>query len=196
MADRVGRGGRVGSVSLDQYLGPFTAYQCAAEPGRDGNHKRHFAAGQQVGAGAGVVCVQYKAVIAGGFQRLDQGAGQRGVLFDQQRSGQLPGVGIDGVAEQDQLHNRNTEHHREGQTIAAHLHQLLHEHGPYPAARDQQTPHACHRVSAPALAISAMKASSRLGRTSRHWTSSPPSLSMACRSTSRSGPLTCSAEPK
>ena len=45
-------------------------------------------------------------------------------------------VGVDGKAEEDELQQRNADHHPEGQAVAAHLDEFLDDHGPETAAEE------------------------------------------------------------
>ena len=60
-------------------------------------------------------------------QRRDEGAREHAVVLDQHRGRQVLRVGVDGVAEQHQLHERDEDHRREGDAVAPELDQLLDE---------------------------------------------------------------------
>jgi hypothetical protein len=70
--------------------------------------------------------------IAAVAQTPDQGARKRAVVRRINRRGQVLGIGVDGVAEQDELDHRDADHHAERQPVAPHLDELLQHDGPKP----------------------------------------------------------------
>jgi len=60
----------------------------------------------------------------------DEAAGE-GALIGQEHGGrEAPGIVIDGESEQRELEEGYPDHHRKGQTIPSHLHQLLGDDAP------------------------------------------------------------------
>ena len=60
-----------------------------------------------------------------------------GPVVGQEHAGrQMLRVRIDGVAEEDELHQRHADHHQEGQPVPAHLDEFLHHDRPEPAGRE------------------------------------------------------------
>ena len=80
--------------------------------------------------------------VAGVLGGANDAAHEGAVVGGDHGGRQLARVAVDGVAEQHQLHDRHTEHHREGQAIAPELHELLAQHGHDAAPRqaEQCTP--------------------------------------------------------
>ena len=72
--------------------------------------------------------------------------------------GRLLGIGVDGVAEQDELEQRNADHHAERDPIPAHLPEFLDDHCREPARRKRVS--TCHHDTA--LRMRLINTSSRL----------------------------------
>ncbi len=66
------------------------------------------------------------------LERMEDRARLRPVVGEQHGGGQVARVGIDREAEEQHLDHRNAEHHREGEPVAAHLREFLHDHRPKP----------------------------------------------------------------
>ncbi len=99
-----------------------------AEIARDDDEKGDVAAldeplGLRVGLGPGD-----EAVIVADLEGRDDGARVMVLPGREQRGVEPLGVGVDGVAEQDELDDRDAEHHGEGDAVAPHLHEFLREH--------------------------------------------------------------------
>src|SRR5215213_9490299 len=62
-------------------------------------------------------------------QRRHEGAREHAVVLDQDCGWQVLRVGVDGVAEQHQLHERDEDHRRKRDAVAPELDQLLDEGG-------------------------------------------------------------------
>ena len=69
--------------------------------------------------------------IIGVLHRRQHGAGQRPVVAGEHRRRQLLGVGVDGIAEQHELHDRHEDHGGEGHAVAPHLDEFLDDHRPH-----------------------------------------------------------------
>ena len=83
------------------------------------------------------------------------------MLGGEHRRGQALGVGVDGEAEQHELHDGHDEHHGEGQPVAAELQRLLDDHGPEPG---EEIAHAASSALSCAWPIRWMNTSSSVGR--------------------------------
>ena len=141
-ADGAGGCGRVCRVRLDQDLRLLAAYQLAGKACRDRDHKSDFPTGQQVTRLARVICLHHEVIIVRRLERLNQCADDWRLLLHQKGGGQVFRVHVDGIAEQDQLHDGDAEHDREGETVPADLDRFLHENGPDAAEGVQQAGHA------------------------------------------------------
>src|ERR1041385_1430000 len=82
----------------------------------------------------------------------------------------MPRIGVDGVAEQQQLDERNHDDHRKRNTVALELDEFFHEDGPGPAQEIAVDPprrlpwqHVTHWKLSRALPIRSMKTSSSEG---------------------------------
>ena len=167
-ADRAARGCRVGRVGLDEDLRLVAAVDARAEIARDDDEKGDVAPldeplGLRVGLRPGD-----EAVVVADLKRRDDGARIMVLPGREQRGVEPLRIGVDGVAEQDELHDRDAEHHREGDAVAPHLDEFLGEHR---AEADEKQPHhaaLAGGVIAPTLAVRApmkwMNTSSRLVR--------------------------------
>ena len=118
---------RVGGVGDDEQRGALAAHQVAAEIGRDLHAELHGAGEQELvelllarGAPHDVKIV---ARPHGRQERAREGA----VVLDEHGGRQMLGVGVDGVAEQQELEQRDEDHRRESDAVAAKLDQLLDE---------------------------------------------------------------------
>ncbi len=63
-------------------------------------------------------------------ERRQHRAAEVALLVHQHGGRHVARRGVDGVAEQQELHHGDEQHHGEGQPVAAQLHELLDEHGP------------------------------------------------------------------
>jgi hypothetical protein len=63
------------------------------------------------------------------------GAGKRAVVRRINRRGQMLGIRVDGVAEENELDHRDAHHHAERQPVAPHLDEFLHDDGPKRASQ-------------------------------------------------------------
>ena len=74
-------------------------------------------------------------IITAVLERGEQGPAFRSVIGKKDGCGQMLRIGIDGVAEQNKLKQRNPDHHSKRQAIATHLDEFLREHGAEPRDR-------------------------------------------------------------
>ena len=114
---RVAGGDRVGGVGLDQQLRPVAAEQVARKAGRDGDREQDLAAVQQPVDLLAAAGDPDDPVVAGVLQRRDEAAGEVAVVIGQDDGRQVLGVAVDGVAEQEELDDRDADHHGEGQPV-------------------------------------------------------------------------------
>jgi len=63
--------------------------------------------------------------VIAGAQGLDKGAGERALVGDPQRGGEVARVGVDRKPEHHELHERDADHDPEGHAVALHLDELL-----------------------------------------------------------------------
>jgi len=137
---RIGGGDRIGGVGVDQHLRALAAHQPAREVRRDGDHELHLAALQElVGLGLALGPMG-EAHVAGVAERREDGARDLALVGRQHGGRQMMRVGVDGIAEQQELQDRHAEHHGEGQPVAAKLPHFLGDHGREPPPEAAQ-PH-------------------------------------------------------
>jgi hypothetical protein len=124
IADR----GRVGRVGFEQHRRTFAAIDLAAEIGRHGQGELRFAAGQAPG---GVVFADgtVEAEIGAVGERLRNGALIDRMVAADECGRQVFRIGIDGEAEQEQLHQRHRQGQRDRAGVAPHLQEFLVQHG-------------------------------------------------------------------
>jgi hypothetical protein len=121
-------GGRgIGGVGIHRHRRLLATQQPGREVGREDQHELHPAFGHQA-LGLGFSDDLGDAEVAGVLGRAHDAAHQRAVVVRHHRGGQLARVAVDGITEQHQLHDRHADQHREGQAVAAQLHQLLAQH--------------------------------------------------------------------
>ena len=58
------------------------------------------------------------------------------MILREEGGGEVLWIGIDCIAEKDELHHGDAEHHREGQPVAAHLDKFLADHRAEPVKRE------------------------------------------------------------
>ncbi len=61
------------------------------------------------------------------LHRVEQRSPVRAAIGEDHGGRQMPRVGVDGETEKHELDQRDAEHHREGQPVAPHLGELLHD---------------------------------------------------------------------
>jgi hypothetical protein len=82
--------------------------------------------------------------VGGVVERGQHGAGKIALLVHEDGGRQVARRGVDGVAEQQKLHDGDEDHGGEGQPVALELHELLDEHGR--RARDGARAPQCRKV--------------------------------------------------
>jgi len=68
--------------------------------------------------------------ICGVLNCLEHRAAEIALLLQQHRGRQMPGVGVDGIAEQQELNERDHHDHRERHAVTLELDELLDQHRP------------------------------------------------------------------
>ena len=119
---------RIGGVGGDQQRRMLAAPHRALEPARDLHAEQHGAGLQQVVELLDGADLMREAEIGGVLQRLQHRAGEIAVLLQQHRGRQVARRGVDRIAEQEQLHHRDHDDHRERHAVALELDELLHQH--------------------------------------------------------------------
>ena len=128
--ERVAGRDRIGGVGFHEHRRALAAQQLAPEVLGDADHELDVAARQQLVRLGLARRLPGDLEIVRVLERPHQAAGEHALVGDQQCGRQLLGVGVDRVAEQDQLHQRHADHHGEGQAIAPHLDEFLDQDRP------------------------------------------------------------------
>src|SRR5690606_27324998 len=138
-----------------------------------------------------------EAVVVGHLQRRDDGAAVVVVAHRQQSRRKLLGVVVDRVAEEDELDQRHSQHHAEGQAVAAHLGEFLQEQRLEPGEGEEGMARcAAHSMLSFEAPMNWMNTSSRLvWPCSTVVSGRSPSGRTVSASASRSAPTTCSVVP-
>ena len=118
----------VGGVGGDQQRRVVAAPDRALEAARDLHAEQDLARGQELVELGNRMHFPDETEIGRVFQRLQDRTSEITVLLQQHRGRQLAGRGVDGVTEQQKLHHRNHNDHRERYAIALKLNELLHHH--------------------------------------------------------------------
>ncbi len=191
--DGAARHRRIGGVGLDQDLRIVAALDAAGEVGRDRHHERDGAVRHQRFCFRRRLHDMVEAVVAGHLQRRDHGARVVVVAGRDQCGGKALRIVVDGVAEQHELHQRHAEHHGEGDAVAPHLDEFLHQERAEPGEGEDRV----HAMLSFDAAMNWMKTSSRLVSPGLTVTPSRPLMSSSAFSRSAlSEPTTCSVVPK
>src|SRR5262249_9318233 len=128
----------------------------ALEIGGNFDRKQHGSGGQQtIELGLAVDNVG-DVEICGVLNGLENRTADIALFLQQHRGRQVPGIGVDGVPEQQKLNERDHDDHGEGNTVALELDELLDQHRPSPA---------------PEATVGACAGSARLDQRA-HWKSS------------------------
>ena len=150
--------GRIAGIGFDKNLRRDPAYKIAREIDRDRHHKSDVASRQHPCAVRGRACLGANVKIFRIFQRRDDGTRIGAVIGDMKRGRQAPGIEIYSEAEQDELHQRHTHHHGEGEPVPAHLNEFLDQNRISARARE-----AVAHWTTGCTPCRSMKTSSRLG---------------------------------
>ena len=128
----VADGGRVGGVGFEKQIRFFAAQQLAREVYGNFHGELHLALREQLLDFRLAFCLAGDVEVAAVAQAPDNRAREDAVVGGINRRRQMLGVGIDGVAEQDELRQRDADHHAERQPVAPHLDEFLHHDRPKP----------------------------------------------------------------
>src|SRR6266571_6124471 len=106
----------------------ISAPYCALKAARNFHAEQHLARLQEIVELRDVVHFPGEAKIGGVLKRLQNRAPEVAVLLQQHRGRQVARRGVDGVAEQQQLHHRDHHDHRERHAVAPQLDEFLDHH--------------------------------------------------------------------
>jgi hypothetical protein len=169
--ERGARGHRVGRVGRHQNGRRLAAPHLALEVARDLDCEQHLARGQHA-VELRLVADQLRHLeIFGVLERLEDRAAEIARLLQQNRRRQIARRGVDGVAEQQKLHQRHHDDHDKRNTVAAKLDELLDQHrlGAKEPARCEKLPERRHWKLSFARPIRSMKTSSSDGAAFTQW---------------------------
>jgi hypothetical protein len=139
------------------------AGHAAGEVGGDGHGELHAALADHLVQLGGRAGLGGEVEIVGVLQRADDRAREDRVLLHQHRGRQVARLGVDRIAEQQELDDRQQQHQRIGDAVAGELLELLdHHRGDAACGRAG----AIHAKLSSAWPISWMKTSSSVGSTS------------------------------
>ena len=127
-AERRARRHRIGGVGRDQQRRLVAAPHRTLEAARDFDAEQHLARLQEIVELGDAVDLAGEAEIGGVFDRLQYRAREIAVLLQQHRRRQVARRGVDGKAEQNELHHRQHHDHRERDPVAAKLDEFLDQH--------------------------------------------------------------------
>src|SRR5262249_32220200 len=130
------RGDRIGGIGGNQDGGPVAAADRALEACRNFDREQDLAGCQQLVELGLVLGLIYDLEVARVLQRAENRAAEVALLLKQYGGRQIARIRVDGVAEQDELHQRDHDDHRERDAVALELDELLDQH------RDGATPEA------------------------------------------------------
>ncbi len=156
-------GGGVGGVGLDEDGRAFAAEEFAGEILGDVDDELDVAELEEargLGFGGGLA---HEVEVVAGAEGLHEGAGERPLVGGADGGGEVTRVGVDGVAEHQQLHERDADHHAEGHAVAFHLDELFQHDGPEAVERE-----AVHEKLSFAVSMRPMNTSSRPARMGVH----------------------------
>jgi hypothetical protein len=108
----------------------IAAQKVAAEIFRNVDDKLHFALCQQIAAFRFSLYLADELVIAAVLQSRKQSPSFRAAISYQDSRRKMFRVSVDGVAEENQLEQRNADRHRERKSVAAHLDKFLDQDRP------------------------------------------------------------------
>ena len=177
---RAGRD-RIGGVGRHQQRRLVAAPHRTLEAARDLDPEQHLAGLQEIVELGDAVHLAGEAEVAGVLQRLQHRTRQIAVLLDQHRRRQMPRRGVDGIAEQQELHHRDHHDHRERDAVAAKLDEFLDQH------RKAAPPEAEARLRDVAIAVG------NIGST--HWKLSFERFMRSMNTSSSDGSLSCQCHP-
>src|SRR5215831_18208314 len=112
--------------------GTVAAAHRALEIGRNFDSEQHRAGREQVIELGLVLDDMGDVEICGVLNRLEDRAAEIALLLQQHRGRKVARIGVDGVAEQQQLNERDHDDHGERNAVALELDELLDQHRPSP----------------------------------------------------------------
>ena len=189
---------RIGGVGRDQQRRLVAAAQRALEAARNLDREQHLARGQHAVELGLVAHLPRDLEVFGVLQRLEDRTADVARFLQQHRGRQAARLGVDGIAEQHELHQRDGDDGGEGDAVAAKLHELLADHGadPPPEAAADEIGERAHDTLSLACAISPMNTSSSEASIGFHVSfGSSRWGAMAASSAARSRPDTCRLVP-
>ena len=135
-----GRDG-IGGVGLDEHGRLLAAQNPTAEVGGNIDDELHLASRDHLAGLRERVRPGHDAEIGGVLERAHDRAREGAIVGDYHGRRQCARIGVDGIAEQGQLNDGNADHHGEGQTVAQHLDEFLHQHGAEAGRREAPLAH-------------------------------------------------------
>ena len=118
----------IGGVSRHQQRGPVAAPQRPFEIRRNLNREQHRPRSEQPVELRGAMRDVRDLEVAGVLQRREDGASDVARFLQQHGRRQVARRGVDGVAEQHELHQRDHDDHAERHAVALELDELLDQH--------------------------------------------------------------------
>ena len=139
--NRVADGGGIGRVGFEQQIRFLAAQQFAREIHGNFHGELHRSLREHLLDFRLVLRLARDVEIAAVAQTPDNRARKDAVVGGINRRRQVLRVGIDGVAEQDELNHRDADHHAERQPVAPHLDEFLHHDRPEPPPVESEAGH-------------------------------------------------------
>src|SRR6185369_13226047 len=173
----------------------LAAQQPAGEVGREVHHELHVAAGERFTRRLLALQLGDEIEIAARLHRREVAARELALFGDDHRGRKMLRVGVDGVAEENELDDRHADDHAERDAVAPQLQELL-QHDP-PPAREREPPHClAPKLSSERLMRWMNTSSSPLSARSTRQAVPAVARRSDASSTAASRPVTWSAEPK
>ena len=122
----------IGRIRLYEKDRPVTPEEIVGKILRDLDDELHLAPGQRVVRLRFCSDLLHEVEVARILDRGKERANLSAVVRQEHGRGQMLGVGVDGIPEEDELNEGNAYHHVEGEAVPAHLDELLDDHGPAP----------------------------------------------------------------
>ena len=116
---------RVGGVRFDEDSRPVATEQIACENLGDIDHKLNVAALEHFVSFGFRLQLTHEIKIRAVLDRMQQSAALWAVVGQKHGGSQVLGVHIDGIAKEDNLKQRDTDHHAKSQPVPAHLDEFL-----------------------------------------------------------------------
>jgi len=123
--DGIARGGRIGRVGVEQDLRTGAAHDIAGKIRRNFDHELDGPAPDQRLRFLARFGPFRDPEIVGVFERREKRSREDRVVLREDGGRQVLRIGVDRIAEEQELHDRHAQHHREGELVAPHLDELL-----------------------------------------------------------------------